>query len=446
MSCSDKLARWALLGIQGALLGELLCAPLHLAGLAVCGATSESALRRALEGAHVIPAKAAGACAHQALVLSSSHFEVQVDFALRDAQLHMPSLNLNCGSPKPEPYRASGRVRELRARLPPELRRGRPPLRLWVVPLPDQTAACGLAPSPQRPIPACRSLNWTAEPSARLSVEAAPGGRGRGGGSVEFMAAAAAGGLMGGAPGRPGGGVGGGGARGFAEVTAAAGGFRAGASRRAAEAGAPGARSTLCKAALFARFRALCSTLCASAGACSCSTPSADGTDLVLGLRGSDAGLGASAAVESLSLRNALCAAADMGALPCEPVPFPGRLEPGPDLRQAGVQLCGHGDVPPCKSRPCACSQGLQYPADDLRELLSLNGPSSGGGCTCGPLSLSWQGSYGAAKRGTRHARAWAALLMPPSQFAGWTRKQPALEDFCLGSCCALCLFDFQLV
>lgn len=345
----------------------------------------------------------------------------------------MPTLNLNSRSPKP--YCASGRTRELHTRLPPELRRNRAPLRLWVVPLPGQAAARGLAPSPQRPVPACRSLNWTAEASAGSSVEAAPGGRGHGGAtwaSVELTTAAAAGGSMGGASGRPGGG----GARGFVEVTAAAGGFRAGASRRAAEAGAPGARSTLCKAALFARFRALCSMLCASEGAGPRSTPSADGTDLVLGLTASDVGLGISAAAESLSLRNTVRRAADMGAQPCEPVPFPGRLEPGPDLCQVGVHLCGHGDTPPCKSRPHTCSQGMQCLADGLCEPLSLSGPSSGGGCTCGPLCSLWQGSYGAAKRGTRHARAWAALLMLPSPFAGWTRKPPVLEDFCLDSCC----------
>ena len=50
VSCSDKLARWALLGCQGALLGELLCAPLHLAGLAVCVPACAAALRRAVDG------------------------------------------------------------------------------------------------------------------------------------------------------------------------------------------------------------------------------------------------------------------------------------------------------------------------------------------------------------------------------------------------------------
>ncbi|KAK9842047.1 hypothetical protein WJX81_005894 [Elliptochloris bilobata] len=93
VSCSDKLARWVLLGCQGALLGELLCAPLHLAGLVVCAPACEAALRRAVQG----------------------------------------------------------RTRELLGRLPLELRRGRPSLRLWVVPLPEAAAADGLAPSPERP-------------------------------------------------------------------------------------------------------------------------------------------------------------------------------------------------------------------------------------------------------------------------------------------------------
>lgn len=35
MSCSDKLARWALLGLQGSLLGSLLAAPIRLSTLTV---------------------------------------------------------------------------------------------------------------------------------------------------------------------------------------------------------------------------------------------------------------------------------------------------------------------------------------------------------------------------------------------------------------------------
>ncbi len=55
VSCSDKAARWALLGLQGALLGELLCAPLRLAGVVVGAPASAAAVRRALEGTRTHP-------------------------------------------------------------------------------------------------------------------------------------------------------------------------------------------------------------------------------------------------------------------------------------------------------------------------------------------------------------------------------------------------------
>jgi len=50
--------------------------------------------------------------------------------------------------------------------------------------------------------------------------------------------------------------------------------------------------------------------------------------------------------------------------------------------------------------------------------------------CACAPLRTDWPETYHAAKRGTRHAAAWAALLAPPSPFEGWTHKPPELENF----------------
>lgn len=103
VSCSDKLARWALLGVQGALLGELLCAPLHLAGLAVCGATSDAALRRAIEGAHASPANTSGACAHWALILSIYDLKTAGQLC-SGRHWHMQILNLGSRSPKPSAH------------------------------------------------------------------------------------------------------------------------------------------------------------------------------------------------------------------------------------------------------------------------------------------------------------------------------------------------------
>lgn len=55
----------------------------------------------------------------------------------------------------------------MRNRLPPDVARGRHPLRVRVVPLPPEAAAWGAAPSPARPVPASASLNWSAPAGAR---------------------------------------------------------------------------------------------------------------------------------------------------------------------------------------------------------------------------------------------------------------------------------------
>ena len=48
MSCSDKLARWHAIGMQGAMLSLLLSEPLRLASLTVAPPCSVAALSRAI--------------------------------------------------------------------------------------------------------------------------------------------------------------------------------------------------------------------------------------------------------------------------------------------------------------------------------------------------------------------------------------------------------------
>jgi len=66
MSCSDKIARWGALGVQGALLARFMAAPLRLASLTVATATSDAhlaAATRALASRLGAPALALAGCA-----------------------------------------------------------------------------------------------------------------------------------------------------------------------------------------------------------------------------------------------------------------------------------------------------------------------------------------------------------------------------------------------
>ena len=259
-----------------------------------------------------------------------------------------------------------------------------------MVPLPEATAAAGLAPSTERLVPAAHALNWSAAPSG----SAAGKGKQSSVGTTAEGARMAGGSCAGAARRRADRRLDSVGA--VTEVTAAAGGFRAGASRRGAEAGAPGARSTLCKAAALARYRALCETCYPGFGACD------------------------------------------------------GRIGPAVDAA-ASDEGCGLG-IGRCRAKRRSWQGGCSEVQASAAQLPSLNeashataasaaedapgmpvvGTETDAPCEsgCAPLALDVRGTYREAKRSTRHARLWAALLEPPTPFAGWTCKPHALEEF----------------
>lgn len=287
----------------------------------------------------------------------------------------------------------AGRTSMLRERLPPEVRRGHAALRLWVVPLPEAAAAVGLAPSAERLAPAAYALNWSAAPSGSAALPCKGLSPKLGPAAEAASAAGAARRLAGGPPF----GVGA-----VAEVTAAAGGFCAGASRRGAEAAAPGARSTLCKAAAAARFRALCAACAGSAA------PAGD-------------------------------PAARAGSAACAGDPA-AHEEEGRALGIGGCRAerwegcCGAPQAPSPPQQPpkerasgAAAASAVETAQGTPAVVTATRAPCEAG---CMPLALDVRGTYHAAKRSTRHARLWAALLQPPTPFAGWTRKPQALEEF----------------
>ncbi|GAB4823450.1 hypothetical protein N2152v2_010496 [Parachlorella kessleri] len=87
LSCSDKLARWRLLGLQGSLLSGLLSGPLHLSSVTVAISTPSSAGRGCdkSSGSPPVAEAAVEALSHTAVGPAASAAEAAVEAALRRA-------------------------------------------------------------------------------------------------------------------------------------------------------------------------------------------------------------------------------------------------------------------------------------------------------------------------------------------------------------------------
>jgi hypothetical protein len=303
----------------------------------------------------------------------------------------------------------------VRDRLPPELARNQgPPLRVWVDPLPGGAADAGLAPSPARPTPAAYSLNWSAPASARCESLCCSGDGLRAGGGWGAGSAAARVGC---------GGCGGGAAdaqegEGAGSCAKARGGCRGcGGGEAADPTGGPVEAATPvagCRAGL----------VCAATGPIAFvpgdGAPAAGMAEVTTAAGGFRAGASRARALAGApGARSSLCKAALFARFRALCALRAARGG-GEGAAAAALGSAHAGSVP--ESRDL-------HSGDEAGVTRSQACPRSAS-CACAPLRMDWPETYQAAKRGTRHAAAWAALLAPPSPFEGWTHKPPELENF----------------
>jgi len=257
MSCSDKLARWQALGLQGALLTQLLEEPLRLSTIVVsllpstappAPITLKGFTDRFPPSEHDAQSQPPGRLAPVAAVAGAAvaalHRAVCDRAALALRCLHNPGSISQCdstGSGVGKDDSGIGVVRGNSERMDAS------ECKALMCVAPPPLEAVGLAPTTARRVPSGTSVNWSAPPSGQLSLCAVEASAFRvGQGDMVWLQEVAAGGCV--AQG------------GWHEVTQGTSGRRAGTAKR----GTPGwhspkTHSQLCKAAALRRMRCLLS-------------------------------------------------------------------------------------------------------------------------------------------------------------------------------------------